>query len=199
MFFYKGGTYIDPSTSQYIFWYNYFSDLGQWISHSGIPNRISFIIFTISLTLWGLSQIPFFIAYQYFFKSTKKLNGFSIFGSIFGILMGVFYVGIAFSPSDLKNNLHNIFAFLGFGSGFVCLILYSVVIYQDSKYPNFYAKILVISSIVLCLYFVTLALIENIDIALRLLISVTGQKIMIYTLLICGIIQGYGALMHNNP
>lgn len=194
MFFYKGGTYIDPSTSQYIFWYNYFSDLGQYISHSGISNRISFILFTITLTLWGLSQIPFFITFPYFFKNSKKLKSLSIVGSIFGILMGVFYVGIAFTPSDLMDNLHNFFAFFGFGSGFICIILYSAVIYQDLKYPNFYAKIFVISAIILSLYFITLGLIQNINIAMRLFLSVTGQKIMIYCLLICGIIQGYGAL-----
>ena len=156
MFFYKGGTYIDPSTSQYLFWYNYFSDLGRLVSHSGFPNRISFILFTIALALWGLSQILFFITFPYFFIYSKKLKRFSITGSIFGIFMGVFYVGIAFAPSDLMNSLHDLFAVLGFGSGFICIILYSIVIFQDSNYPNFYAKILVISAIIMSLYFITL-------------------------------------------
>ena len=198
MFYYKGGTYIDPTTSHYIFWYNYFSDLGRSTAHSGMPNKISFILFTIALTFWGLSQISFFITFPYFFKNSKKLKSLSIAGSLFGVLMGLFYVGIAFTPSDLMNRLHNLFAFLGFGSGFVCIILYSTVIYQDSKYPKFYAKVFLISSIILSLYFGTLALIQSIDIASRLLISVTGQKVMIYTLLTCGIIQGYGALRHKN-
>ena len=194
MFFYRGGTYIDPSTSQYLFWYNYFSDLGRFIAHSGVSNKISFILFTVALALWGISQIPFFIAIPYLFKNSKKLKRFSTAGSIFGVLMGVFYVGIAFTPSDLMNNLHNLFAVLGFGSGFICMILYSIVIFQDSNYQNFYAKILVISAIILSVYFVSLPLIQNINFSMRLYISVTGQKIMIYTLLICGLIQGYGAL-----
>lgn len=194
MFFYKGGTYIDPSTSQYIFWYNYFSDLGRFISHSGVPNTVSFILFTIALALWGLSQIPFYIAFPRFFFKSKKLKRISTVGSILGVLVGIFYVGIAFTPADLLDNFHDLFVFLGFRSIFLCMILYSIVIYQDKNYSNFYAKILVLSTIILGTYFITLFSIQNIDFATKLLISAIGQKIMIYTLLICGIIQGYGAL-----
>ncbi|MHA1933530.1 MAG: hypothetical protein ACW96X_13380, partial [Promethearchaeota archaeon] len=38
MLFYKGGTYIDHFSSGYIFWQNYFSDLGRIVAHSGIQN-----------------------------------------------------------------------------------------------------------------------------------------------------------------
>ena len=54
MFFYKGGTYIDNSTQGYLFWYNYFSDLGRTVAHSGTQNMISWIIFTVALSLWGI-------------------------------------------------------------------------------------------------------------------------------------------------
>ena len=38
MIFYEGGTYIDSSTTGYLFWHNYFSDLGRTVAHSGISN-----------------------------------------------------------------------------------------------------------------------------------------------------------------
>ncbi|MFW9999132.1 MAG: hypothetical protein ACFE88_03365 [Candidatus Hermodarchaeota archaeon] len=71
MFFYKGGTYIDTSSSGYLFWYNYFSDLGRTVAHSGIQNMISWILFTVSLSLWGIFQIPFYIAFPNFFSSSN--------------------------------------------------------------------------------------------------------------------------------
>lgn len=194
MFFYKGGTYIDPSSTSYLFWNNYFSDLGRSIAHSGVSNKVSFLLFTIALSLWGLSQIPFFIAFTKFFFKTRKLKRISIIGSIFGIFTGVCYVGIAFTPLDLIGNLHDLLVLFGFSSIFISMILYSIVIYQDLNYPKPYAKILVISIIILGTYFISLSLVQNANFEIRLFISVTGQKIMIYTLLICGIIQGYGAL-----
>ncbi|MHA2184279.1 MAG: hypothetical protein ACXAAI_04690 [Promethearchaeota archaeon] len=194
MFFYKGGTYIDPSTSFYVFWNNYFSDLGRTIAHSGISNTISFILFTISLSIWGVSQIPFYITLISLFKKEKGLKSYSILGSLFGFLTGIFYTGIAFTPSDILNLPHDIFVFLGFGSIFLSLILYSIAISRDSSYPNLYAKISVISALILGTYFIILSLVPSSLTPLGLFIYVVGQKIMIYTLLINGIIQGFGAL-----
>ncbi|MFX1365495.1 MAG: hypothetical protein ACFE9Y_11320 [Promethearchaeota archaeon] len=198
MFFYKGGTYIDSSTSHYIFWYNYFSDLGRFMSHSGTLNLISFILFTIALALWGITQIPFYIAFLRFFIESKKLKQITYISSIFGVMSGIYYVGIAFTPSHLLGNLHDLFVFLGFGSIFLCMILYSIIIYKDENYPKFYANVLIISMIILGLYFTTLFSIQNINLTSRLFISAIGQKIMIYTLIICCIIQGYGALKQLN-
>lgn len=101
MFFYKGGTYIDPSSTSYLFWNNYFSDLGRSIAHSGASNKISFILFTITLSLWGVSQIPFFIAFPKFFFKTRKLKRISITGSIFGIFTGFVMLELRLLPQIL--------------------------------------------------------------------------------------------------
>ncbi|MFX1418524.1 MAG: hypothetical protein ACFE9N_06360 [Promethearchaeota archaeon] len=194
MSFYQGGTYIDNTTQGYLFWYNYFSDLGRTLAHSGIPNVISWILFTIALTLWGIFQIPFYIAFPKFFSRSKNLKILSAYGSIFGIFAGVCYVGIAFTPSDLLDNWHDFFVFLGFGSIFLSNFFYSIVIFLDKNYSNFYAKILIISVVILGVYFFILAFTQNINIIIKLFVYVSGQKLMMYTLLICGIIQGYGAI-----
>lgn len=194
MFFYKGGTYINPSTSHYLFWYNYFSDLGRIFAHSGVSNIISSIIFIITLALWGVSQILFYIAFPKFFTYSKKLKKLSIAGSMFGIFTGVFFIGIAFAPSDILGLIHDLFVVLGLGSIFLCLILYSLAIFQNDNYPNFYAKILTISIIILSVYYLSFFFVQTSDNSIRLLVAATGQKIMMYTLLLCGFIQGYGAL-----
>ncbi|MFX0104762.1 MAG: hypothetical protein ACFE75_04675 [Candidatus Hodarchaeota archaeon] len=194
MLFYKGGTYIDKSTMNYLFWYNYFSDLGRTLSHSGVPNMISYILFTVTLALWGISQFPFYIAFPSLFENSKRLKKLSIIGSVFGIFTGICYIGIAFTPSDILSFIHDLFVVLGFGSIFLCLILISYTIFQDKNYPNFYAKILAISAIILSVYYLSFFLVQTGNNSIRLLVAATGQKIMIYTLLICSIIQGYGAL-----
>ena len=113
MYFYKGGTYIDPTPVGYIFWQNYFSDLGRTVAHSGIPNMTSFILFTVTLSLWGITQIPFYITFPTLFKSYSNLRKVSICGSSLGIISGISYVGIAFTPSDITGSLHDLFVVIG--------------------------------------------------------------------------------------
>ncbi len=194
MFFYKGGTYIDPSTPHYVFWYNYFSDLGRTVAHSGIPNTVSLVLFTVTLSIWGAFQIPFYIIFPNFFKDSKPLKKIYLTGSVLGVLTGIFYIGIALTPSDITDLLHDLFVFLGFGSIFLSIILYAIAIFKDSTYDNFYGVVLTISAGILFLYFILLFLTPNSQTTVGLYIYVVGQKFMIYTLLICGIVQGFGAI-----
>lgn len=198
MVFYKGGTYIDPTPVGYIFWQNYFSDLGRTVAHSGISNTTSFILFTVTLSLWGITQIPFYITFPTLFKSYSNLRKVSICGSSLGIISGISYVGIAFTPSDITGSLHDLFVVIGFSFVFFSIILYSYVIFKTDNYPNLYAIILAISAFILSVYFLFLFFTLNSQTPEGLLIYVVGQKFMIYTLLICNIIQGYGALKQNS-
>ena len=194
MLFYTGGTYVNASTTGYLFWYNYFSDLGRFIAHSGIPNLISFTIFTFTMSLWGLSQILFYIAFLNFFKSSNRTRKLSKIGSLFGILTGTFFVAIAFAPSDTLGFLHNLFVLLGFSSLFLSLSLYTIVLFLHENYPRLYGITLAITELILVIYYIVIFFIPKYITLTELFIYVTGQKVIIYTLLICGIIQGYGAL-----
>ena len=55
MLYYPGGTIGDSTTKGYLFSQNFFSDLGNSVSHSGEKNIISFILFNFSLTICGLT------------------------------------------------------------------------------------------------------------------------------------------------
>ena len=194
MFFYQGGTYIDPNTSSYLFWNNFFSDLGRTIAHSGRSNKISFIIFTLTMSIWGISQIPFFIAILSFFKHDKVMKQLSLIGSVLGILTGISYIGIAFTPSDTLNYIHNFFVLVAFSSIFLSIIIYSITIYHDESYSNFFSYALTVSAFILAIYYIVLFIFPKNNIPEGLLIHVVGQKIAVYTLLSSGIIQAYGAL-----
>jgi hypothetical protein len=198
MIFYKGGTYINPTPLSYLFWQNYFSDLGRTVAHSGIPNTTSFVLFTMALSLWGITQILFYIIFPTLFKNYPNLRKIIISGSILGVISGISYVGIAFTPSDIAGSLHDLFVLIGFSFIFFSIIIYSYVIFKNDNYPNFYAIILTLSAFILSVYFLFLFFTPNGQTPEGLLIYVVGQKFMIYTLLICNIIQGYGALKQNS-
>jgi hypothetical protein len=195
MFFYQGGTYINSSTSKYLFWNNFFSDLGRTIAHSGISNKISFILFTTTMVIWGMSQIPFFMAILNFFKQDKLMTQLSLGGSILGIIAGISYIGIAFTPSDTLNEAHNLFVLLAFSSIFLSIIIYSITIYHNENYSDYFSYTLAIAASILTIYYIVLFIFPKNTTQEGLVIHVIGQKIAVYTLLITGIIQGYGALL----
>ena len=101
MLFYPGGTHDDPAAPGYSFFNNFFSDLGLTVSPSGETSTVSFFLFTLSLTLAGLAIILFFLTTSpALFKNTPGRIP-SLLGSIVGVLSGLFYIGIAFTPADL--------------------------------------------------------------------------------------------------
>jgi Na+/proline symporter len=155
---------------------------------------MSFLLFTISLSLWGVSQIPFYIVYQKFFIKNKRKKILSYIGAVFGIFTGFFFICIAFTPSDINGFCHNFFVLLGFGSVFISLCMFTILIFQNNDYPNFYAIIYAITSGIWVIFYLALFFIPKGDTSNVLFIYVSGQKIVIYALLICGIYQGYGAL-----
>jgi hypothetical protein len=103
-------------------------------------------------------------------------------------------VAISFTPSDIVGFWHDIFVFLGFGSIFISICLYTIVIFQNKEYSIFYAILYAITSIILAAYYLILFFFPYENSPSVLFIFVTGQKLIIYTLLICEIIQGYGAI-----
>jgi hypothetical protein len=198
MNFYTGGTYVDPTPLGYIFWQNYFSDLGRIVAHSGTPNTLSLVLFTLAMSIWGITQIPFYLFFPTFFKNIPHLRKIGTISSIFGIISGISYVGIAFTPADIAISFHDFFVAIGFSSVYFSISLNAYVIFKNKSYPIFYAIILVISIIILSIYFLLLSFTPNNQTLESLFIYVGGQKVMIYTLLICNTVQGYGGLKHTS-
>ena len=63
MLFYPGGTYLDSSTEGYQFFYNFFSNLGEWTARNGEINTVSASLFNSSLIIFALSYFSFFISF----------------------------------------------------------------------------------------------------------------------------------------
>ena len=104
-FFYAGGSHVDPTNPGYSFMWNYVSDLGRVHSLSGELNLVSRIIFTITLTLVGLSAVFFSAAFTDFFKKTK-FSSIRYIALISGILYGLCYIIIGYLPLDTLYIFH---------------------------------------------------------------------------------------------
>ncbi|MCA9933204.1 MAG: hypothetical protein H6662_08240 [Ardenticatenaceae bacterium] len=193
MFFYSGGTLANPTHSGYAFFSNFFSDLGMIESHSGAVNTTASALFTTALTLAGIGLVLFFTTFPHFFAQTRSGQVVSLLGSTFGVICGLSFIGIAFTPADKFIDAHTRFVYDAFTTFLVVVIFYSIAIFLHKTYPNVYAGVLLVFAVLLAGYLWLLFFGPDVQSEAGLLIQVTGQKVIAYAAIIALLIVSYGA------
>ena len=191
MFFYPGGTFMDPNTIGYSIWRNLFSDLGRFIAHSGESNLISFILYNLSLFLMGALFIPFFIMYLSLFSKGYGGRGFAIAGSIFGVIISIAMVGASLTPADLMYTIHVLFGLVKFISLVPLAIVFTIAIFLNKSYRNLYAYVYLIFGIIQFIFvFIMATGFTEHEVSV---IFAAGQNLVVYVMTIIFLIQAYGA------
>ena len=138
---YPGGTIWNENSSNYLFTKNYFSDLGRFEAHSGEPNYLSMIFFTLSLFLVSVTFIFHYISVLTFFnKDRDKLNiKLAVVGVFFSFCGAFCLIGTALTPSDLVLDAHVFYANNIFHSFLVTALIFTIIIYRSVLIENKYA------------------------------------------------------------
>ena len=192
MLFYAGGTITNPMAPRYQFFNNFFSDLGMTLAHNGQSNTLSFLLFTVALSLAGLSLVAFFLLMPTFFRGDTLGLTLARLGTLLGIIAGLCFIGVAFTPANLLIEAHVNFVFGAFGSYFVAVLFYlgamlKVRVFNWRYLAVFFGFTLILGSYLWLLFGGP----QEGDMALT--IQVTGQKIVAYAALITVFILAYGA------
>ena len=190
---YPGGTHFNPDTPHYLFFQNFFSDLGRFEAHNGAINWFSAPLFFFSLTMAGLGVVLFYLAAPQFFAETRLQKLVSATGSVFGVVTGVAYVGVAFAPADVASAPHFRFVLLAFRAFLPAVIGYLAVIVANRAYPKRYAVVYAVFALLLAAYIGLITVGPGFDTAEGVIIQATGQKIIVYAALIAIFIQSWGA------
>ncbi len=198
MLVYPGGSYVDPTTTRYSFFENFFSELGVTVTGGGEPNPIASVLFFIALTLAGLGLAIFFVAVPRFFRGTRAALALSVLGSVAGVLSGFAFVGIAFTPANLYLSAHGQFVLAAFELFLVAVVFYTAAIFASRRYPHVYAWVYLAFAVLLAAYVVLLFGGPGLGSAQGVIIQATGQKIIVYAALLTTFIQAYGALRMND-
>jgi len=193
MLFYAGGTLINPASPGYYFWGNFFSDLGRIIALSGAPNNISFVIFTITALILSISFIPFAFAITSFFKNDRKLYLIVRVGSLVCLSSIIFLICTILTPWDTFANTHLVFANLFNLTGVLGIVFFTIAVFYNKDYPNRYAFVYIVLLIFGIIYTIVLITIPKSITLEGLIIQASMQKISQYALLLCFLVQGYGA------
>ena len=193
MLFYPGGTITDPATRGYSFFSNFFSELGLTRTHSGGPNTISFILFFVALTLAGAGLALFFVAFRSFFVQSMASKVLSAIGSLFGVISGICFIGVAWAPANLQPALHGQFVMWAFQAFPVAVILYAGAILLHKSYPKRFAAVYLAFAALLVLYVVLMMRGPGFATPQGLMIQATGQKAIVYASIVTTFIQSLGA------
>jgi len=194
MFTYTGGTYDAPDNAGYSFFTNFFSDLGRTVSHSGLPNTTSMFLFTSALTVAGAGLVLFFIALTQFFTRPLWMRVLSILGSLFGIGAAGCFIGVAFTPADIRIDAHEQFVTWAFIFFPIAVLIYVPLLLRHTSYPKIYAFNFITFALLLLLYILLNTLGPDQDSPEGLLIYATGQKIIVYASILSIVFQSIGAL-----
>jgi hypothetical protein len=193
MWFYPGGTYTDPKTTGYSFFHNFFSELGFVRSHAGQPKTLSAVLFAFAAMIGGGGLVLFFVAFPQFFVQTQSGTLLSILGSVFGVLSGICFIGVAFSPADLYLRIHRDFVLWAFRTSPIAAFIYAIAIFRDQLYPTRFAVVFLVFSALLFLYVLLLELGPGIHTSEGVTIQATGQKIIVYASILSIMFEAYYA------
>ena len=193
MLLYPGGTASDKDVKGYLFFESFFSDLGMVRTYGGQSNTLSMLLFASALALMGIAFVFFFVILPSYFTATRIERVSSQIGSIGGVLAGVSCIGVAATPWDLYLSAHLIFVYSLSGSFLLSVVFYFVAMLTNGRYPNRYAAVFAVYTIILGAYLCLMFLGPDIDTRKGLAILATGQKIVIYSGMMCWFVQFLGA------
>ncbi|MHA2003214.1 MAG: DUF998 domain-containing protein [Candidatus Thorarchaeota archaeon] len=191
--FYAGGTESNASSPGFSLIENFLSDLGMITAYSGQPNLISSFFFNATLFLLGVFLILYFLAMPDFFKGHKESKWLSIAGSATGIFMAATFIGGSLTPADIYRPIHLMFGAMAFVSALPVVIFYTLAILLNENYPNWNAIGFAVLGAVILVY---LVLLLNGGASGEITIFFTlGQKIVVFSILLCFLIEAYGAML----
>jgi hypothetical membrane protein len=193
MFFFAGGTMDNPSAPGYSFWGNTISDLGRTISYNDKFNIISMILFTFALASLAFLSLPLYLVFPKLF-STRRLESISAkIGSVLGFITTTGWIGIIFTPADIANGPHWLFAYVMYIALFFSGVFYTISLFVNPKMHKGYAIIFAIY----CIILFTSLMVIVIGTPKARIYLVVSQKIAHIASTIGYIVLGYGILKYK--
>jgi hypothetical membrane protein len=193
MLTYTGGSVNDHSARGYSFTHNFLSNLGMLTSLSGRANWVSAGLFFVALATAGACLVVFFILFRRFFQRNRLQRILAWVGSLLGVLAGISFVGIAFTPADIARPAHTQFVLWAFRLFPLAVLFYLPVMFIDRKYPRIYAWVFAAFALLLVGYYFLLTEGPSFSSPEGLVIQVVGQKVIAYASILSIGIQALGA------
>jgi hypothetical protein len=177
----------------YSFLGDYFSELGQTRTGPAVPNTASFLLFSAALALAGAGLILFFLVFPRCFRTTAASRWLARAGTAVGVISGIGFVGVAFTPMDLALEAHEAFFLWAFRTFPLAVLLYTAAILFEKTYAKRYAALFGSFAVLLVLYLVLLVAGPDEHTPAGKRVQATGQKLIGYAAIASVFVQAWGA------
>ena len=185
MIMYPGGTIHDSSTVGYQFFYNFFSNLGEWSARNGEPNKISAYLFNSSLIILALSYFIFY--YQFLKILSKALNNSLLKISLISTIvvsMVSFVLVAVFSGETETHELHILFVKIAFRVLLLHAVLQVISMFKIKKINSSVKWVTLFFTLILIGFILVMDFGPNAwDGNQALFIQVTAQKVIVFSIL----------------
>jgi hypothetical protein len=186
MLFYPGGTYLDSSTEGYHFFYNFFSNLGEWTARNGEINTFSAALFNSSLIIFAISYFSFFISFlklEVKFINSKWLRFFLV-ASISVSISSFIFISV-FSAEETSKFWHLVFVKMAFRTLFIHAVLQTYIVIKIPKFDQFISFATLGFTILLFLFLIVMDFGPNAHGSQEgLFVQVTAQKTIVAGIMI---------------
>jgi hypothetical membrane protein len=191
MLAYPGGALYDHTSGGYLFFQNFFSDLGATRTYSGRSNTASHVLFSIALVCVGLAMIGFSTTWRTIAARRDAGRGFGRVAQAAAIISGLSFIGVAVTPWDRVLDAHNLFVKLAFGV-LLIFILCLLSLQLRNGWPGGYVAVNVTYLIVLAIYVLVLFAGPGLGTRSGLEFQVAAQKIIVYGSILNVAVQAEG-------
>lgn len=201
MLLYPGGTMFNKAAKGYTFSENFFSDMGAYAARNGDPNYLSMILFSLSLTVVGVTFILYYLTIPSLFKSDRLSYFISLLGSLFAIAGSLCLIGTGLTPSDLVLESHKFFANNIFYSFLFTSFFYTLAIFKSNSIKKRYAIGYLFFFVSIFFYVGVLNFGPSADLNNSALIfQVVSQKLIVFVFILSVLHQTFGFenLINNN-
>ena len=180
MYFYPGSTHSDKTTLTYSLVHNFLSDLGLSIVYSGAQNFISSTLFAFATTSVCVGLMAYFLVMPSIVSRGQFSFRLAQVGSMAGILCGLAFMGVGFTPHNYYPDSHMFVVKVGFQLFLVVMLLHSLAIMRNEVgLSKKLVWIYVIFMTILCYYIYLLNWGPSIKEGNNLAIHVVWQKITV--------------------
>ncbi len=156
--YYPGGNFLDPSDKGFDFLYGAMSDLGRITAYNGESNTVSRFLYTTALDLLAIFVLIYYSIIWTFFQEKKITKWLSLSGSVLGVVQGVLYIIIAYSPADKAFTRHIMLIYTAPAFLFGAILAYSIVFFIDKEFPRINAYSFLTMIIITVLFTIAIAI-----------------------------------------
>jgi hypothetical membrane protein len=191
MLAYPGGAKYDHASTGYLFFQNFFSDLGATKTYTGHSNTTSHVLFIVAAIGVGVAMILFSTTWRTVAARRGEGRAFGVIAQVAAIVSGVGFIGVAVTPWDRVLDAHNAFVQLAFGILLV-YVLCLLALQLRNAWPPAYVAANVLYLIALALYVLVLFAGPGLDTKSGLEFQVAAQKIIVFSSIVNLAVQAVG-------